>query len=482
MAEYKLMKENGAYVREMLKKRKYDDASLTGWGRLDELVAVMVAFKTLDILSEIKVDLKDEDCPIPRWFINNTLALKLVLGEKGINSIQDGMFKDHGVLKLMGCTAREIREGFDPDRNKKENKPCNVDSIRYSVKHTDPKEFEEAFRKHRREVWKHKSLRTYTYIMDATKIIVDGDYEGVGTMTITEEILQKDGTIKIKKTRQKGFKLVTLNRLVEGQIITEAARLLPINEHEVTASNDLIDEILDERGEGAIKILLIDRGFLDGERMKRWSKKGHYVIVPLKKNMQIRKDMQGLLKIKGGIETKRKSLTVWGFKDLETLESFDGKLNGLLVTKYREKKIKEEDQWGFITTLPVATEKQVLKAFDSYDDRSLVENKQYRELKQGYFLKHFSGKTKSLINYHIYFSLIMMNIIFLYKITNMEKHEGILEKGIRLIRREYLGPRLQIIVYADNYYSVLEFLEFMNLLGRPPTGKLDDVRMRFLPW
>ena len=386
MAEYKLMKENGAYVRKMLKKRKYDDASLTGWGRLDELVAVMAAFKTFDILSKMKVNLKDEDCPIPRWFINNTLALKLVLGEKGINSIQDGMFKDHGVLKLMGCTAIEIREGFDPDRNKKENKPCNVDSIRYSVEHTEPKAFEEAFRKHRREVWKHKSLRTYTYIMDATKIVVDGDYKGAGTMTTTEEVLQKDGTIKIKKTRQKGFKLVTLNRLVEGQIITEAARLLPINEHEVTASNDLIDEILDERGEGAIKILLIDRGFLDGERMKRWSKKGIRVIVPLKKNMQIRKDMQGLLKIKGGLKAKRKKLTVW----------------------------------GFITTLPVATEKQVLKAFDSYDDRSLVENKQYRELKQGYFLKHFSGKTKSLVNYHIYFSLIMMNIIFLYKITNIK--------------------------------------------------------------
>ncbi len=37
MADYKLMKENGAYVRKMLKKRRYDDASLTGWGRLDEL-------------------------------------------------------------------------------------------------------------------------------------------------------------------------------------------------------------------------------------------------------------------------------------------------------------------------------------------------------------------------------------------------------------------------------------------------------------
>ncbi len=110
-----------------------------------------------------------------------------------------------------------------------------------------------------------------------------------------------------------------------------------------------------------------------------------------------------------------------------------------------------------------------------------MENKQYRELKQGYFLKHFSGKTASMVNYHIYFSLIMMNVISLYKITNMEKYEKLLDKGIRLIRRQYLGPRLQLIVYVDGYYTVLDFLEFMNLLGRPPTGKLDDVRMPFVP-
>ena len=110
-----------------------------------------------------------------------------------------------------------------------------------------------------------------------------------------------------------------------------------------------------------------------------------------------------------------------------------------------------------------------------------MENKQYRELKQGYFLKHFSGKTASFVNYHIYFSLIMMNVISLYKITNMEKYERLFDEGIRLIRRQYLGPRLQLIVYADDYYTILDFLEFMNLLGRPPTGKLDDVRMRFVP-
>lgn len=479
--EYKLMKENGAYVRKMLKKHKYDDVSLTGWGRLDELVAVMNLFKVFEIFSEIKVDVRGE-CEIPRWFINNSLALKLVLGERGINAIQDGMFKDPGVLKLVGCTAREIREGFDEERNKQENKPCNVDSLRYSAEHTKPKEFEESFCKHRREVWRHKDLRTDIWIMDATKMVVYGDYEGAGQMTTVEEILQKDGTTKLKKKKQKGYKLVTLNRLVEGQIIAEAARLLPINKHEVTVSNELIDEILNERGKGSIGLLLIDRGFLDGARLKKWRKKDIHVIVPLKENMNILKDMQGLIKISGGIKAERTGLTVWGFKDLETLDSYDGKLNGLLVTRYKGKKVKEKYQWGFITTLPVDTAEEVLESFDHYDDRSLVENKQYRELKQGYFLKHFSGKSASSVSYHIYFSLIMMNMISLYKITNIEKYKGLLDKGIRLIRRQYLGPRLQVIVYVGKYYTVLDFLEFMKLLGRPPTGKLDNVRMRFLPF
>lgn len=171
-----------------------------------------------------------------------------------------------------------------------------------------------------------------------------------------------------------------------------------------------------------------------------------------------------------------------GFKDLETLDSYNGKLNGLLVTRYNGKTVKDKDQWGFITTLPVATAEKILEAFDQYDDRSLVENKQYRELKQGYFLRHFSGKTTSLISYHIYFSFIMMNVISLYKITNIEKYIGLLDKGVRLIRRQYLAPQIQLIVYVDSYYTVLDFLEFMSLLGRPPTGKLDNVRMRLIPW
>ena len=229
-----LMKENKEYVRKMLKKHKYDDASLTGWGRLDDLIAVMRAFNVFKIFDDIKVDIKEE-CAIPRWFINNILALKLIIGDRGINSLQNGMFKDVGVLKMVGCTAREVREGFDSERNKASNKPCNVDSLRYSVNNTNPAEFAKSFRKHRRELWKHKKLRSYTYIMDATKLIVHGDYEGAGQIIRSEKVLQKNGTVKVNKIIEKGYKLVTLNRLLKGEVIVEAARLIPINEHEITA-------------------------------------------------------------------------------------------------------------------------------------------------------------------------------------------------------------------------------------------------------
>lgn len=47
--------------------------------------------------------------------------------------MQEGLFKDNFVLRMIGCTAREIKEGFDVGRNGADNKLCHVDSLRYSL-------------------------------------------------------------------------------------------------------------------------------------------------------------------------------------------------------------------------------------------------------------------------------------------------------------------------------------------------------------
>jgi hypothetical protein len=215
---------------------------------------------------------------------------------------------------------------------------------------------------------------------------------------------------------------VTLSYLVPKRklLVVMAYRVLPIQQHEITVSEELVEEVVTAVGEGAIRLLLLDRGFLDGERLGRWQRRGLDVLVPVKHNMAVLADMQGLATLppdahivpaerRGTKDAQGQPLEdvrLLGFSGLETLESYPGALNGLLVTAFRGQELPPEQQWGAITTLPVRTPAQVLAAFDAYDDRSLVENTEYRELKQGYRLPTFIGKDASSIAAHLFFEVL----------------------------------------------------------------------------
>jgi hypothetical protein len=472
------MQESREKVRRLLRRGIYDDISLSGWGRLDDFVAMMVGLGIFDIFCQIRP--AERNWIIPRWFIYNSLAMKEVLGEASLNGIQDGMFRDDHVLRLVGCTARQIREGFDLDRNKGDNKPCNIDSLSYGIGFTPPSEIVKAFRSSIKATAKTGILRRTdgTFVMDSTKIVLDGDYAGMGQLTKLKQILTEDGKITKEITRQKGFKLCTINLLYRGRLICVGARLIPINEHEVTTSDELIEEASQLLGGGAIRVLLIDRGYIDGERFSRWKQGGIDIIIPLKSNMNMLEDMQGLARIGEGlkIQDKEDGLELLGFEDLESLESYNGYLGGLLVTRFRGKEIPPERQWGFITTLPLNTPKRVLRAYAKYDDRSLIENKEYREMKQGWHLKKFWGKGTESIYSHIYFSLIMFNLVGIHVAGLGDKFRNY---GIRRLRRDQLSTPLRIIVYVDRYFAFFTVREFMTILARPPTGKNHDARRIF---
>jgi hypothetical protein len=101
---------NQEKVREALQRGEYDDASLTGWGRLDDLMALAEGLGILRALHGIHPELTRERS-IPRWFIHRALWLRTVVGDASLSAMQEGLFRDTGVLCLLGCTAREIQEG-----------------------------------------------------------------------------------------------------------------------------------------------------------------------------------------------------------------------------------------------------------------------------------------------------------------------------------------------------------------------------------
>jgi hypothetical protein len=204
---------NQQQVREALQRGEYDDASLTSWGRLDDLMALAKGLGVLKELTGIQSEL-NRDGSIPRWFIHHALFLRTVVRDESLNAMQEGLFRDVGVLRMLECTAREIRDGFAPERNQGEHTPCHVDSLRYSLKQTQVAEFYQAFTRCRARWVKAGFIkRRGTYILDATKIEVDGEYAGAGQMTVIEETVDAQGQLHRRKVVTKGFNLVTLSYL-----------------------------------------------------------------------------------------------------------------------------------------------------------------------------------------------------------------------------------------------------------------------------
>jgi hypothetical protein len=150
--------------------------------------------------------------------------------------------------------------------------PMSWDSLRYSLKQTPVRQFYDAFTRCRAgRIKAGFSKRRGTYILDATRIEVDGEYEGARQLTVIEEMVDAEGKVHRHKIVTKGFKLVTLSYAIPKRklLVVMAYRLLPIQQHERTVSDELIAEVVTAIGKGVIRLLLLDCGFLDGERLGR---------------------------------------------------------------------------------------------------------------------------------------------------------------------------------------------------------------------
>jgi hypothetical protein len=477
-AAFKLSK---AKVTAALKRGHYDDLVATGFGRLDELMAFLEGFGVLRLFSDIKDEL-DRDCAIPRFVLYNLLALKALLGEDSLLHLSKGIFRDPGVLRAIGVTAAEMQAGFDTARNKKANKPFHIDSLRYGISKVPVPEVKKLFSDSVDLLKEGGFLRkAKTYVIDSTKITVLGSYEGMGSMTTEKKVVGKSGELKTELCTKKGFKLFTLAALTNVGPLVTAAHYCPIQTAEVAGADELLGAWGPHFRRG--DLLLMDRGFIDGERLFDWHKDyGIDFVIPLKSDMDVLADMRGLSKLKLSVVAKRSGsknkpdLVIEGYSDLESYASYPGKLSGILVTVYKGRKIEPEKRWGFITTLATATPDEALAVYDAYDKRSLIENQGYRELKQGFELPRYFGKNTRSQHFHIYFTLLMYNMVAAYKSKRAGKFIGI---GVRRFRSDFIGLVPMVIVYASPYFAIFDIKEFVVLLGRPPTGNLDNVRIRY---
>jgi len=419
-----------------------------------------------------------------------TYEVKVLLGLSGMNCIGKTLFRDIALLKLIGYTSQQLQEGFCQRGYGDKQKPMHKNVLADTVEKLTGKELETILNRSIQHLAAQGVFGESQghFALDGSDLETTSRYQDVGMKTVTEKkwSRKEKKVVEIEKTVY-GFKLLALYDVHLRLVV--AVKVVQIQEHDSQFTRPLLQQGLENLGEGVIQVLLIDRGFLDG--LSLWQIKnedGIDFVVPVKTNMYVTNDARAFLKQKpddtylfdaerpGEGDKQTGHLKLIGIQGLTTYDQygneehqqqsnrtdFEGNpINAIVVSEFEQKIYPHEKAKVFLTSLPV---NDPLTVIDLYDLRSLIENTLFRELKQGWFLGVFPKKTADAVRGHVYLTILVFNLTNAFRThvgQDLAKH------GIRRQRRSWHCTH-QVIVFAGEFYAIFDVETIFILLGRPP--------------
>jgi hypothetical protein len=133
-----------------------------------------------------------------------------------------------------------------------------------------------------------------------------------------------------------------------------------------------------------------------------------------------------------------------------------------LLISFKEIRFFSSRQVVFLTSLEVKNPGTVV---DYYDDRSLIENCLFRELKQGWNITKIPMKKKSAVISHIILTIVMYSLNACYQ---TEEGKKLAEKGIRKLRDADMSSIHKVIVFAESYFAIFDIEEYSLIVRSPP--------------
>jgi len=460
----------------------------TGWSFVEPFLAFVGEVGFFEILRVAGEKFRRQMAAVSLLLL--TYQVKVLLGLSGMNCVGQTLFRDLALLKLIGYTSEQLRDGFcqrgKPDKQKPLHKNVLADAVEKLTADEVSYILNEAIKRLAAQgVWAKSGGR---FALDATDLETTARFKDCGAKTVTERkwSRKEKKVVEIEKTVH-GFKLLALYDVQWRMVV--AAKVVKIQEHESQFTRELLRQGVANLGPGVIKILLIDRGFLDG--LTLWQIKhqdGVDFVIPVKDGMHVKTDARAFLKEKpdgqlviaaerlGQGPTQAGHVKLIGVTGLTTYDQygdeahqaranradFEGNpLNALVVTEFEQHVYLPDKAKVFLTSLPVT---DALAVLDEYGLRSLIENTLFRELKQGWFIGRFPKKTADAVRGHVFLTLTMFNLTNAYR---TDTGQALARRGIRRQRRHWQDAHY-VLVFAGEFYAVFDIEEVFILLGRPP--------------
>ncbi len=467
-------------VYQKLKARERPEAVVgAGWGFLDHFFIFLFS---LGFFAQVDFrPARVRRVMVPTLLLILTYEVKQLVGISSMNQMEEHLFRDTALLKIIGFTARQIQEGFCQRGNGKRRGPIHRDTLADFLSRFTAKEVDFILGEAVRVLVKHKLVRGKSYILDATDLPTTERCKGCGVKKVTKKVWSKEEGKAVEVVEYVyGYKLLVL--LEARHKLVVAARVVRIEEQEKKFTKRLVQEAQERTG-GAVKVLLVDRGFIDGSLLWWLGKKmGIQFVIPARSNMEVSQDIRGFRGEEADGQRvfweETKEVRVLGVRGLLSYDQFGEEghkkqkgrkdfranpINGVMVVQWDGKEYKPGEEKVFLTILPVS---RPLRVLEQYDLRSEIENQGFRELKQGYHLLRYPQKTNAAVRAHALLTLMIYSLVNAYK---SQRGQRLAHLGIRRWRGKQMGESIhKMIVYYEGIYGIVDVEELFYLMDMTP--------------
>lgn len=426
-------------------------------------------------------------------------------------------------------------EGYNKKNHYDRETPCDPDFLRKLAKHTKPEELTDWFNQDVASIFRKK--RGFdsegVFIGDSSYLFVpdNENYEGSKRLRFDEgnhpvdlDAYEKMSPEQKARCRwRRCYKMMTLlhtNRDLDFFLFV-GVRVLSGEKHEAPVLYEMVDQFVQTMGKGVMKLLILDRGFLDGGAIAR-CKSEHQVdvLIPIRRNMDIYTDAMSLLDDPDVVWEPWVKPETAPRQEMSPAPAPAGEDPGEVckprrprprsIIKREESRRKKLEELAQNTPPPppektlVKTEVALIKGFTSWSSctvplqvtasrelyasgeetiwlladtrenvpavqgrrdyllRTAIEER-YRQLKCFCDLTNFTSPAFSLVLNQVIFIMLAFNLLqhFLRK----QHRKDLTNKPQPLIRRQLLPSTNHIIVYWQDHYGFFDPIEFTEIIA-----------------
>jgi len=484
--EKKKLEHNKPMVDQYLREKKYTFAEMVEMDEGLEFLEYLVQEGIAESFAGTKYTKQRE-------FISNyevfpmLYMMNILSGEWSVRRTQK-LLMDTAVLNILGFTNEQIAEGLTKRGKKnqygegfaRKSGIMASTTVIDNLACFDYQGLEECFNAYIGRVSAAGRVDFGDiYILDSTIVETGKDYPGAKMTRRRDE----EGNATGEKIW--GFKVF---------LLTSAKTMTPVAIH-ITTANDADSPMLMEMvnrgvanlGTGKIKVVVADRGFIDGQQMYRLKHKMDIdFVIPAKKNMDVWKCVTGLRRdnsdnieewkygkkgLSGGYLSKGSvSYSQYAEEPVGHKKGRDGApINAVVVTRWADKEIAPGKEKVILTSLETDS---AIKVIQIYGQRSLIENCNFRELKQAAALnclpqyKNEHAETTAKIHMLLcVFTLAVFNVLVETVYARSVESKERIPKNIREFRFIKGCEKSRIFVLVKHYYHIYEMKEFMGFTG-----------------